>query len=281
MTEEKASLASADRAEIDRAYDNAAAFPDVPQWRVIWQERSAAVPIHTETSLDVPYGPAPRQKLDVFPYGRGDAPTVLFFHGGFWSRNGKDTFRYIVRGIHAAGCNAVFVGYTLAPDARLDHIVQEARDAVAWVGAHATDLKLARRPLIVIGWSAGAQLAAMMMGEPQVGAGIGVSGVYDLAPMRVGSMNDALHLDEDEVRRNSPALHLPAKAGPFIVAYGARELQAFQKQSRDFHAAWTGHGLDGALLAMPGHHHHSALDELYQPDGSLTQRLWQLARSLP
>jgi acetyl esterase/lipase len=258
-----------ERSEVDRAYDNAAVFPDVPQWRVTWQERSAAVPIGKGGQLDVPYGPALRQKLDIFPSPHR-----------FWSRNGKDTFRYIVRGIHAAGCNAVFVGYSLAPDARLDRITAEAREAVSWVHSHLASLSFAPHPLIVTGWSAGAQLAAMVMDDSHVGAGIGVSGVYDPAPLLYGSINDTLHLDADEVRRNAPALHLPSKAGPFVVAYGARELPAFQDQSHQFYEAWVGHGLEGERIAMPGHHHHSALDELYQPDGILTQKLWQFARSL-
>jgi len=267
----------ATRSEIDRAYDNSAAFADVPQWRERWRQRSQAVAVTAPARLDVAYGRAPLQRLDIFPCADPDAATAVFVHGGFWSRNSKETFRYLVRGIHAAGLNAIFVGHTLAPNARMDQIVEEVRSATQWIFAHLGELGFAARPLIVIGWSSGAQLAAMIMGEDYVAAGIGISGVYDLDPLRHGSINDVLKLDWDEALRNSATLCLPLRSGPFAVAYGARELPAFRSQSERFHAARSAAALPGELLALPGHHHHSVLDELYEPDGLLTRVLKELA----
>jgi arylformamidase len=265
------------RAEIDRAYDNSAAFSDVPQWRTTWRERTEAVVISPDARLDVAYGPAQRQKLDIFPCGNGDAPTALFFHGGFWSRNGKETFRFTLRGIHAAGCNAVFAGHTLAPEARMDRIVEEARSAGRWLFGHLGDFGLARRPLFLLGWSSGAHLAAMAMGPSHIAGGIGVSGIYDLAPLRGATLNDLLKLDAEDVPRNTPTLNLPRSSGPFMVAYGARELPAYREQSERFHAARAAAGFEGELLALPGHHHHSVLDELYEHDGSLVRLLARMA----
>jgi hypothetical protein len=36
-------------------------------------------------------------------------------------------------------------------------------------------------------------------------------------------------------------------------------------------------GLSGPIMALPGHHHHSILDALYERDGALTQALARLA----
>jgi arylformamidase len=265
------------RAHIDRAYDNSAAFPDVPEWRETWLRRSRAVPIQPLARLDIPYGAAPAQKLDTFPHADCAAATAIFVHGGFWSRNSKETFRFLVRGIHAAGLNAVFVGHTLAPQAGMDEIVCEVRTAARWTSAHLAELGFALRPLILIGWSSGAQLAAMAMSESHVGGGMGISGIYDLEPMRHGSINEILKLDGEAAQRNSPALHPAAKSGPFIVAHGQCELVAFRSQSENFHAARTEAGLSGPIIALPGHHHHSILDALYERDGALTQALARLA----
>ena len=267
------------RAHIDRAYDNTAAFPDVPEWRLTWQRRSQNVAIAPSAKLDLAYGTAPSQKLDVFPHSDPLATTAVFVHGGYWSRNSKETFRFLVRGIHAAGLHAVFVGHTLAPHAGMDQITAEVRSATDWIFGHLADFGFAVRPLILLGWSSGAQLAAMTMHAPYVAGAIGISGVYDLEPMRHGSINDVLQLDEDEARRNSPALHLPAHAGPFMVAYGLRELPAFCSQSEEFYKAWSAAGLPGSLLPLPGHHHHSVLDELYEPAGKLSQALAHFAQT--
>jgi arylformamidase len=119
----------------------------------------------------------------------------------------------------------------------------------------------------------------MTMSAPHVAGAIGISGVYDLEPMRHGTINDVLRLDGDEVRRNSPALHLTARAGRFVVAYGQRELPAFCSQSEEFYKAWSAAGLAGSLLPLPGHHHHSVLDELYEPEGKLSRALAHFAQA--
>jgi arylformamidase len=265
------------REKIDRDYDNGAVFPDVPLWRTTWQERSAEVSTQVPVRLDLSYGPHAMQKLDVFPCGDTTAPTAIFLHGGFWCRNSKETFRYLVRGIHAAGCNAVFVGYRLAPDAYLDEICNDAKMAGLWVFKHLADLGFAVRPIIVVGWSAGGQLAARMMGEPHIANGIGVSGVYDLRPLTHATVNGTLHLDAASAVRNSPGLNPPTKSGDFLVAYGGRELPAFREQSERFHLAWTALRLRTEILVLDEHHHHSILDELFVPGGRLTAALSRMA----
>lgn len=277
MSAEVGNHEAALRAQIDKEYDNSAAFPDVPQWRLTWRRRSEAVPVVAPAKVDLAYGPAPLQKLDLFPHSDPAVPTAVFIHGGFWSRNSKETFRFTVSGIHAAGLHAVFIGHTLAPEASMDEIVDQIRSATGWIFSHLREFDLAVRPLIVVGWSSGAHLAAMAMSNDHVVAGMGISGIYDLDPMRRASINDVLKLDENAVGRNSPLLHLPARSGPFTVAYGQRELPAFRSQSERFYAARTAAALPGDILALPGHHHHSVVDELYKSDGKLTQALANLA----
>ena len=265
------------RARIDKEYDNSAVFPDVPEWRLTWRRRSDAVPVVAPAKVDVAYGPAPLQKLDVFPHTDPTASTAVFIHGGFWSRNSKETFRFTVSGIHAAGFHAAFIGHTLAPDARIDEIVDEIRSATRWIFLNLSELGFAVRPLVVVGWSSGAHLAAMAINDDHVAAGIGISGIYDLDPMQRASINDVLKLDADAVRQNSPLFRLPVRSGPFTLAYGQRELPAFRNQSERYYAARVQAGLPSDILALPGHHHHSVLEELYKSDGKLTKVLAKLA----
>src|SRR3982751_3541512 len=115
------SMAVAARTDTDDAYDNALHFPDVPQWRETWQRRNAMRVASPRDRFDVPYGSGPAQRLDLLPAtDPATSPTVLFFHGGFWTRNSKETFRFLESGFHAAGLNAAFAGYSLAPHARME-----------------------------------------------------------------------------------------------------------------------------------------------------------------
>ena len=79
----------------------------------------------------------------------------------------------------------------------------------------------------------------------------------------------ALRLTPDETGAFSPIAHIPAKAGPLIVAYGGGELPELQRQSETYAIAWRQSGLDGATLRLPGHNHFSILEELAAPDGRL------------
>ena len=267
---------------VDDAYDNAAHFPDVPQWRERWQQRNAARAPQPGERIDLAYGAEPAQRLDLLPSATPEAShTVIFFHGGFWTRNSKETFRFLAQGFHAAGLNVAFAGFALAPAARMSRIVADSLAATRWLAANRHRLGLALLPLLVVGWSSGAHLAALQMGEPSVAGGMGISGAYDLSPFLDSAMNETLRLDESDVERFSPARHLAPGSAPFDVAFGARELAAYREQATTFHAALGDAGVSSQLLALEGHHHHSVLDELFEPRGLLTRRLSALAGQPP
>jgi arylformamidase len=78
-----------------------------------------------------------------------------------------------------------------------------------------------------------------------VRVGAAISGLFDLEPIRLSYLNEKLGLDAEQARRNSPLLNLPTRAAKFIIAYGSDELPELKRQSREFGAAWTAHGLLG------------------------------------
>jgi acetyl esterase/lipase len=150
------------------------------------------------------------------------------------------------------------VGYTLAPDKRLDGIVAEIRVALDFLA----------RDCVVSGWSAGGHLAAMVMDHPRVRAGLAISGIYDLEPIRLCYLNEKLRLDEAEARRNSP-LHRPRSGKPLVLAYGTGELSELQRQSVDYAKATP----NIELRVLAGHNHFTILEELASPNGALTGRV--------
>jgi arylformamidase len=268
---------SMDRAALDAAYNNSAAVADSARYLEDWQRRSAALRARLSAHLDIAYGTAPRARLDFFSCGVAGAPVLLFFHGGYWQRNAKEGFAFIAEGPLAHGLHVALAGYTLAPEARLDQIVGEARAALRWLHSGVAALGGDPARIFVSGWSAGGHLAAMLMGETAARGGLALSGIYDLEPVRLNYLNDKLRLDEAEARRNSPLLHRPRQAGPLIVAVGAEELPELRRQSREFAAAWRAHKLSGELRELPGCHHYSALEQLADPAGALAKAAAALA----
>jgi arylformamidase len=265
-----------DRPALDGAYNNAAAVAASGDFLADWKRRSALMRERAWAHLNLPYGPAPSAKIDFFGAGRPGAATLLFFHGGYWQSNSREGFAFVAEGPLAHGINVAVVGYTLAPEARMDRIVREARAAACWLRAHLGELGGDPARLFASGWSAGGHLAVTVMSDRAACGGLAISGIYDLEPIRLNYLNDKLGLDAAEAERNSPLLHLPTKAGPLLIAVGGDELPELRRQSRDFAAAWVARGLPGSFRETPGRHHFSVLEELARPGGILTRALVDL-----
>ena len=265
-----------DRAALDAAYNNGAAVPDAPRFRADWAARSEAMRGRHAATLDIPYGPAPRAMLDLFLADARGSATLIFIHGGYWQTNAKESFAFVAEGPLAHGINVASLGYTLAPEASMDQIAGETGAATGWLAANLARYGVDPAPLYISGWSAGGHLTATAMGDPRIKGGLAVSGIYDLEPIRRCYLNDKLGLDAAAARRNSPLFHLPERAGRLVVTVGSAELPELQRQSAEYFAAWTAHGLAADFVALPGCNHFSAIEELARPGGRLVAALRQL-----
>lgn len=265
-----------ERAALDAAYDNSRHVADSAARLAAWSARSAALRARMPELLDRPYGLRARNRIDIFRCGVEAAPLLVFIHGGYWQRNAKEVFSVMAEGPLAHGFDVALPGYTLAPEASLLDIVAEIRAAIGWLRREGPALGVAKGRLVVSGWSAGGHLAATAMAFPGVDAGLAISGVFDLEPIRLGVLNDKLGLSVEEAAALSPLHHLPATSGSLTIAYGTAELPELQRQSRDFGAAWTSAGLPGTVLPVEGANHFTILDELADPDGRLALALKSL-----
>ena len=266
-----------DRRALDAAYNNSAAVVESEDFLADWRERSNTLRARMPEYLDLAYADKEATRLDFFSCGRPAAPTLVFFHGGYWQRNSKEGFAFVAEGPLARGFQCrrgrLYFG-ALRP---AGHDRRRGARALRWLSSEIAGPR--RQP--------GAALRFRLVGgrpsrrgddgEPAARGGIAISGLYDLEPIRLSYLNDKLRLDPDEARRNSPLLHLPAQAGKLIVAVGAEELPELRRQSADFAAAWRAHGLACELRELAACHHYAALEELANPEGELALALEKLA----
>jgi arylformamidase len=269
-----------DRAALDAAYNNTAAVGQAKRDAYVadWTKRSQTIRNAPGARLDVRYGVGPRHRLDVFPSGAPAAPTLIYIHGGYWQMNDKEPYAFLSEGVRGAGFNLALIEYTLAPAARMDHIVTEVRSAVAWVIEHAKEIDGDSARVFVSGHSAGGHLTAMAMTDARVAGGVAISGIYDLEPIRLNYLNEKLGLDVAETERNSPMRHFPATAAPLVVTVGLGELPELVRQSEEYAAAWTARGHRGRYLPVPAHDHFSILEELARPKGVILEALQEMAQ---
>jgi acetyl esterase/lipase len=255
------------QAERDAAYDNNAAVKNSAVLIAERNEASSAIRASRKSSLDIPYGDRERTKIDLYPAADRTAPCLVFLHGGYWQRNSREVFAMLVEGVAAHGWSVASPGYSLAPDASLTEIVAEISQALDWLAENGESYGITG-PVVLSGWSAGAQLVAMALDHPRVTAGLAISGVYDLAPIRDTGLNNALKLTDQEIAKLSP-LRLPVVHKRLDIAYGTAELPTLIFDSIQLHELRAAANAPGRIFPIEGADHFSILGELRRPDGAL------------
>jgi arylformamidase len=218
--------------------------------------------------LDLRYGPAARQTLDVFPAARPVRGTIAYFHPGYWQSRDKSTFRFLGPAFASRGYNFVLINYPLCPDVALAGLVDAASEAVPFLLDHLGADHPSDRGLIAAGHSAGGHIAvelalrswpaSLRSGRP-IETIVGISGVYDLAPLVDTPLNQKLRLDPAEAARNSPLLRVRPVGIPAIFMVGGAETSEFLRQSRVMTDAWRAGGNPADYVEAPGADHFSVL----------------------
>ena len=268
--------------QMQAEYDNRARVPEHPAIFARWQRDSQFVRDTVACTLDLPYGPDARHRVDLFraPRPRG---TLVFIHGGYWRSLDKSYFSWLASPWTAAGMNVAIPNYRLCPSVAIADIVQDAIAAVNWLFDGAERHGLAMDRVVVSGHSAGGHLTAALLAAPRedlrfdparIAGAVALSGIFDFAPLLHVSYNADLKLDA----RSAAALDLherrPTVAAPMVVAVGADETSEFRRQSRLLAQSWPN---VKRHLELPGINHFTIVDafaERSQPAFESTLALW-------
>jgi arylformamidase len=271
---------------IERGYNNRAACPDHPLWFERWAAESEGVRKRADARLDLRYGAAPRQTLDIFAAAQPRG-ALLFIHGGYWRALDKSQHSFVAGPLIDCGVSVAVMNYDLCPAVGIPDIVEECRQAVVWLAQHGAEHGMPMKRLVVAGHSAGGHLVAMLFAtdwarygvSPQVlAAGVAISGVFDLEPLVQVSFNADLRLDTATARAMSPAHMSSRLAAPLLLAVGARETSEFIRQTLLLWDAWPAcrPARASGPLRVPNKHHFSILSELGNPASELSKSIGAL-----
>jgi acetyl esterase/lipase len=240
-----------------------------------WEQRSADLRKRYPDHIDLRYGPRERNRID-FLKAREGGTTLLFIHGGYWQTRAKEVFTVMSEGPMAHGINVALIGYTLAPDATLDEIVGEIHAGIDFLTKQLPALGAASDGIVVSGWSAGGHLTSMALSHPRVRAGMAISGIYDLEPIRHSYLNEKLRLDEATSRRNSPMMQAGGPFKPLSLVVGSAELPLLRKQTADFAGHRARCGLPVTYEEIPAANHFTIMNEMMSPKGRITTLIREL-----
>ena len=261
--------------ERDRGLNNGVAVTESPDIVAGWERRSTEMRERYPDYLDLRYCPRERNRID-FLKAAEKGPTLVFIHGGYWQTRAKEVFTLFAAGPMAHGINVALMGYTLAPDATLDEIVAEIHAGIDFLAEQLPALGGDAVRIVVSGWSAGGHLTSMALSHPHVKAGLGISGIYDLEPIRHSYLNVKLGLDEAMSRRNSPMMQAGGAMKPLSLVVGAAELPLLRKQTAGFAGHRARYGLPVTYEEIPGANHFTVMDEMTSPTGRITTLIRQL-----
>jgi acetyl esterase/lipase len=146
-------------------------------------------------TVDIGYGEKPRQRLDVFQpaAAAGAAPVIIFWYGGGFTSGNRSQYRFACTALAQQGFICVLPDYRLYPEVRFPEFMDDAALAAAWVQQHIGSYGGDANNLILMGHSAGAYMASLLVADEkylarvQADPGnitglIGLSGPYDLVP---------------------------------------------------------------------------------------------------
>jgi arylformamidase len=275
--------------ELVRQYSPRLSVPEHPRIFARWQLWSTDYRAVARAELDVAYGEGPDETLDLFMPEAEGPPIHVFLHGGYWQSLHKDDFSFLARALVEAGVAVAVVNYALCPAVTLDEIVDQTRRALAFVWREGRRFGCEPSNIQVSGHSAGGQLTAMMVATDWpafaadlpadlVKSGVPVSGVFELEPLRHTPINDALALDAEAARRNSPALLKPAWPAPLAFAVGGAESAEFHRQSRDFAACWADLGCPVEHVEAPDCNHFTVVEQMAIATSPLARAMLRLLK---
>lgn len=229
---------------------------------------------------DLPYGSHPRERFDLF-FGSAGSPLVVFFHGGYWQSLDKRSFSFVASALVTQGFSVALPNYPLAPEARLESIVDSIRRCLpAMVEAFVVPPSFA----IAAGHSAGGHLAAMLAlsgsSAVPVAACVPVSGIFDVEPLLATSVNAALGLDRARALNVSPVRHAPPRGLRLTAIVGGAETEDFIKQSRFLVGSWQTDGASAELVSLAGRNHYTVLCDMLEERSRIVEVIVRVANAL-
>jgi triacylglycerol lipase len=240
---------------------------------------------------DVKYGPADRNRLDVFtPEAASPSrPVLIFVHGGGFVRgdkrgpNASPFYDNIMLWAAKNGFVGVNMTYRLAPDSPWPAGAEDVGLAVQWVSQNIAAQGGDSARVFLMGHSAGAVHVAGYVSHPQfhkvkdggLKGAIMVSGIYELSAETAGEPEKAYFgTDPSHYAERSSLQGLAATKIPLMIATAELDPPIFNTQFDLLKAAAckAANGCPRALM-LPQHSHMSEVYAINTADTRLTDQI--------
>ena len=206
---------------------------------------------------------------------------IAMIHGGGWNSRkifggqsgwSGDHLGFLARLFAMRGFLALSVDYRLLPDASLADMIEDCRDAAAYIKQRFTP-----KTLDLLGESAGGYLAAavdVFSEKPQFQRVILANPITDLTLDRWGDFAP----EGADKAALSPALHVGAQCSPTLLLHGEADTTVSPEHSLCYHEAMQKAGVPCDLLLLKDTAHAFLLAEYYKDTAACetaVQWIWE------
>jgi arylformamidase len=273
-----------DQEALDNAYDQLVYAPN----RDVILGRIRAASERTRQRLGkperVPYGATEYEWFDLFraktsaPAGGRLAPINVFVHGGGWRVGGAAESALNAEPLVNAGAHAFILDFINVDQAGGDLVSmhRQVSAALAFIWNNAEGFGGDRSRFYVSGASSGAHLTASALStgwrEQKLPAdfckgAVLVSGMYDLAPVRLSKRSAYVKFTDEMERDLSPQRHIDQINTPIVLVYGSGDTPEFQRQTRDFLGALRTAQKPAEVVFAEGYNHFELIETIANPYG--------------
>jgi acetyl esterase/lipase len=197
------------------------------------------------SARNVAYGPAPRQRLDVYgPHrdrGQTASPVAVFFYGGSWDTGRRQDYNWVGQALASRGFVTVVADYGLYPLVRYPGFLEDGARAVRWARDNAELFGGDPDRIVLVGHSAGAYNAAMIALDHRylTGAGVnpahikalaGLSGPYDFLPL-TDPIAERTFGEAADLPGTQPTSFVTGASPPAFLATGDADTMVFPKNT--------------------------------------------------
>jgi acetyl esterase/lipase len=221
---------------------------------------------------DLPYGAAPRQRLDIYaPKADGTGrPVLVFFYGGNWDSGDKHDYAFAGRAFAELGFVTVLPDYHHTHEQPWPAFMADAGAALAWVRAQIADYRGDPDRIAVAGHSAGAYIAVTLALDPRWGAAgairaaVGLAGPYDFLPFD-SPVTERTFGQAEDLPSTQPVNHVRADAPPLLLITGDADTTVRPRHSERLAARMREAGGQAGLILYPGIAHTGPVKALARP----------------
>ena len=127
------------------------------------RDEKLTVPENMANLYDISYGPHGESNLlDIYKTSDVNQAqaTIVNIHGGAWVYGSKEVYKFYCMSLALRGFTVVNINYRLAPENIFPSALEDINSALTFIEKHAGEYCIDKEKLVLVGDSAGAQLAS-------------------------------------------------------------------------------------------------------------------------